>query len=80
LNAAHELIFENLVKRGHRIAVFHGHSSITYLDLAQNVNRFGHLLLGLGLRPRERVASNSRTGPNAFMRSWVAFKPGSGRC
>ena len=56
MNATHELIYENLVKRGHRIAVFHGHNSFTYLDLAQNVNRFGHLLLGLGLRPRERVA------------------------
>ena len=56
MNATHELIYENLVKRGHRIAVFHGHNSFTYLDLAQNINRFGHLLLGLGLRPRERVA------------------------
>jgi benzoate-CoA ligase len=56
LNAAHELIFENLDKRGHRVAVFHSQDSLTYLDLARNVNRFGHLLLGLGLRPRERVA------------------------
>ena len=56
MNAAHELIFENRDQRGHRSAVFHGQESLTYLDLARNVNRFGHLLLGLGLRPRERVA------------------------
>lgn len=56
MNAAHELIFEHLAGRGQRTAVIHGPNRLTYLELARNINRFGRLLLGLGLRPRERVA------------------------
>ena len=62
-NVADELLRENLDRRGHRTAVFYDESSLTFLELARSVNRFGNLLLGLGVRPRERVVIQLADSP-----------------
>lgn len=65
-NAAHELLRENLDQRGHRAAVFYDESSLTFFELAGSVNRFGNLLLGLDVRPRERVVIQLPDAPECL--------------
>ncbi len=55
-NAAHDLIERNLAAgRAGKVAYIDDSGSYTYGDLAERVNRCANLLLGLGLRPEERV-------------------------
>lgn len=57
LNAAAELVDAHLAQgRADKIAILSGERAITYRQLAEAVNRFGHALLELGVRLEERVA------------------------
>ncbi|MBL8491255.1 MAG: AMP-binding protein, partial [Rhodocyclaceae bacterium] len=55
-NAAHDLIERNLAAgRRDRIAYIDDAGEYTFGDLAERADRCGNALLGLGLRPEERV-------------------------
>jgi benzoate-CoA ligase len=55
-NAAHDLIGRNLAAgRGDKVAYVDDAGSYTYGDLADRINRCANALIGLGLRPEERV-------------------------
>ena len=55
-NAAHDLIEHNLAAgRASKIAYIDDGSAYTYGELAERVNRCANALIGLGLRPEERV-------------------------
>jgi benzoate-CoA ligase len=55
-NAAHDLIERNLAAgRGDKVAYIDDAGSYTYRDLADRINRCADALIGLGLRPEERV-------------------------
>ena len=55
-NAAHDLIARNLAAgRDGKLAYVDDAGSYTYGDLADRVNRCANALVGLGLRPEERV-------------------------
>jgi benzoate-CoA ligase len=55
-NAAHDLIQRNLAAgRGDKTAFIDDAGSVTYAQLATRVDRAANALLGLGLRPEDRV-------------------------
>ena len=55
-NAAHDLIERNLrAGRGGKVAYHDAAGSYTYSELAQRVNRFANVLLGLGVQMEQRV-------------------------
>ena len=56
MNAAVELIDRPIARGwGDRPVYFFGERRITYRELARDVNRLGNALLGLGIRPGDRV-------------------------
>ena len=57
LNAAEALVDSHLAEgRGEKTALLSGDRAISYRQLSEAVNRFGHALLELGVRMEERVA------------------------
>ena len=55
-NAAAYFVDRHLLEgRGHKIAIECGEQRVTYAQLAERVNRLGNALLGLDVRPEERV-------------------------
>jgi benzoate-CoA ligase len=57
LNAAEALVDCHLAQgRAEKTAILSGQRAISYGQLAESVNRFGHALLELGVRMEERVA------------------------
>lgn len=57
LNAATIFIDRHLDEgRSDKPAIHCGDTTVTYRELAENVNRFGNVLLGLGVRMEERIA------------------------
>src|SRR5271157_4384925 len=57
LNAAEVLVDAHLAQgRAEKTAILSGERAISYRQLAEAVNRFGHALLELGVRMEERVA------------------------
>ena len=64
LNAAVEFVDRPIAQGwgGRRVYLF-GQLRITYEDLARDVNRFGNALLGLGIRPGDRVLLRIRDRP-----------------
>jgi acyl-coenzyme A synthetase/AMP-(fatty) acid ligase len=57
LNAASLFIDRHIGEgRAAKSAIFCGDSVVTYRDLYENVNRFGNVLLNLGVRVEERIA------------------------
>ena len=57
LNAAEALVDCHLAQgRAEKTAILSGQRAISYCQLAESVNRFGHALLELGVRMEERVA------------------------
>ena len=57
LNAATIFIDRHLKEgRADKPAILCGDATVTYRELFENVNRFGNVLLGLGVRMEERVA------------------------
>jgi len=57
LNAAAVFVDSHLEQgRADKLAILCGDETVTYKDLYEGVNRFGNVLLGLGVRMEERVA------------------------
>ena len=56
--------------RGDRVALY-GAASVSYRELASLQNRAGNVLLGLGVRPEDRVLLALSDGPE-FVACWYA--------
>jgi benzoate-CoA ligase family protein len=63
--------------RGTRVIIRqHGGGTVTYAELAENVNRAGNALTGLGLGPGERLLMMVKDAPEFFYAFWGAIKAG----
>ncbi|MGZ6142876.1 MAG: AMP-binding protein, partial [Myxococcales bacterium] len=62
--------------RGAKVAIRCAPGEVTYAELAQNVNRCGNALLGLGVRPGDRVLVVVKDSPEFFYLFWGAIKAG----
>jgi benzoate-CoA ligase family protein len=60
--------------RGGKIAIRTAESAVTYEELAANVNRSANALVGLGLRPGERMLMVVKDCPAFFYLFWGAIK------
>ncbi len=63
--------------RGERVALHWNAQTITYAQLAANVNRVGNALLRLGVRPEERVLLAAFDSPEFVYSFWGAIKIGA---
>ena len=62
--------------RGARAAIRTASETVTYDQLADRVNRAGNLLLGLGLKPGDRLLMVVKDCPAFFYLFWGAIKAG----
>jgi benzoate-CoA ligase family protein len=62
--------------RGDRIALRHPGGEVSYAQLAENVNRAGNALLGLGIAPGDRMVMAALDEPMFFYVFWGAIKAG----
>lgn len=62
--------------RGRSVALRHAGGEVTYAELADNVARAGNVLLGLGLKPGERMIMAAVDDPMFFFVFWGAIKAG----
>jgi benzoate-CoA ligase family protein len=62
--------------RGDRPAIVGAFGTVTYAALAENVNRCGNALKGLGLSPAARVLMMVKDCPEFFYLFWGAIKAG----
>src|SRR5512143_2501810 len=62
--------------RGPKVAIRCRAGDVTYAELAANVNRCGNALLGLGLRPGQRMLILVKDSPEFFYLFWGAIKAG----
>ncbi len=63
--------------RGDRVALRWNDQSVTYAQLAANVNRAGNALLRLGVRPEERIVVAAWDSPDFVYSFWGAMKIGA---
>ena len=77
LNAASALVDCHLTDRAEKVAIVSGERALTYRQLAEAVNRFGNVLLGLGVRMEERVALLLPDSPEWVMAFFGAIKIGA---
>src|SRR5450631_3253133 len=76
-NVAVSFIDRHIVEgRGAKVAIRTADSAVTYDDLAANVNRSANALVGLGLRPGERMLMVVKDCPAFFYLFWGAIKAG----
>ncbi len=62
--------------RGAKAAIRTAHETVTYAELAERVNRAGHALLALGLKPGDRLLMVVKDCPAFFYLFWGAIKAG----
>ncbi len=62
--------------RGSKVVIRSREGDVTYGELAEQVNRAGNALLGLGLKPGERVLMVIKDAPEFFYVFWGAIKAG----
>ena len=62
--------------RGAKAAIRTAHETVTYAQLAERVNRAGNALLGLGLKPGDRLLMVVKDCPAFFYLFWGAIKAG----
>ena len=62
--------------RGAKAAIRTASETITYAELAERVNRTGNALLGLGLKPGDRLLMVVKDSPAFFYLFWGAIKAG----
>src|SRR5471032_3709525 len=62
--------------RGAKAAIRTTHETVTYAELAERVNRAGHALLALGLKPGDRLLMVVKDCPAFFYLFWGAIKAG----
>ncbi|HEX3761724.1 MAG TPA: benzoate-CoA ligase family protein [Kofleriaceae bacterium] len=62
--------------RGGKVAIRCAASEVTYTELAEQVNRCGNALVGLGVAPGERLLMVVKDCPEFFYLFWGAIKAG----
>lgn len=62
--------------RAQAVALRHAGGEVSYAELAENVARAGNVLLGLGLKPGERMIMAAIDDPMFFFVFWGAIKAG----
>jgi benzoate-CoA ligase family protein len=62
--------------RGAKAAIRTAHETVTYAELAERVNRAGNALLGLGMKPGDRLLMVVKDCPAFFYLFWGAIKAG----
>ena len=62
--------------RGAKAVIRTAHETVTYAELAAHVNRAGNVLLGLGLKPGDRMLMMVKDCPAFFYLFWGAIKAG----
>ena len=62
--------------RGAKAAIRTAEETVTYAELAERVNRAGNALLGLGLKPGDRLLMVVKDCPAFFYLFWGAIKAG----
>jgi benzoate-CoA ligase family protein len=62
--------------RGAKAAIRTASETVTYAELAERVNRAGNALLGLGLKPGDRLLMMVKDCPAFFYLFWGAIKAG----
>lgn len=62
--------------RSQKVAIRTVAGDVTYGELAERVNRCGHVLRGLGLAPGDRLLMIVNDGPEFFYLFWGAIKTG----
>jgi benzoate-CoA ligase family protein len=62
--------------RGAKAAIRTAHETVSYAELAERVNRTGNALLGLGLKPGDRLLMVVKDCPAFFYLFWGAIKAG----
>ncbi|MBW8017976.1 MAG: benzoate-CoA ligase family protein [Planctomycetes bacterium] len=78
LNAAAVFVDSHLQQgRADKTAILYGDETITYQGLYEGVNRFGNVLLGLGIRMEERVAIIMPDSPECVYAFFGAIKIGA---
>jgi len=78
LNAASLFIDRHIGEgRAAKSAIFCGDSVVTYRDLYENVNRFGNVLLNLGVRVEERIAIVMPDSPECVYAFFGTMKIGA---
>lgn len=77
-NAAYLFIDRHLTEgRGKKVVIRTADGeSVTYVELAEKVNRCGNALLGLGIQPGQRVLMMVKDCPEFFYIFWGAIKAG----
>ncbi|HXG21793.1 MAG TPA: benzoate-CoA ligase family protein [Methylomirabilota bacterium] len=77
-NAASAFIDRHILEgRGERVALRCHEQTVTYAQLAANVNRVGNALQRLGVRPEERVVMAVVDSPEFVYSFWGAIKIGA---
>ncbi len=77
-NAVEAFIDKHLAAgRGDRVALCWNDQTVTYAQLAANVNRVGNVFLRLGIRPEERVLLAVFDSPAFVYSFWGALKIGA---
>ena len=77
-NAVEAFIDKHLAAgRGDRVALLWNDQTVTYAQLAANVNRAGNVFLRLGIRPEERVLLAVFDSPEFVYSFWGALKIGA---
>ncbi len=78
LNAAESLVDCHLAQgRAEKTAILSGDRAISYRQLAEGVNRFGHVLLDLGVQMEQRVAILMPDSPELVYAFFGAIKIGA---
>jgi hypothetical protein len=62
--------------RGAKVAIRTATEAVTYAELAERVARCGNALLGLGIKPGDRLGMVVLDGPEFFYLFWGAVKAG----
>ena len=76
-NAAEQFIDRHITEgRGNKVAIRTLQREVTYVELAENVNRFGNALTSLGIRPGDRILMVVKDCPDFFSLFWGAVKTG----
>ena len=77
-NAATHFVDRNVANgRGDHVAIECGDARVTYAEVARHVNRCGHALRGIGVRPEDRVLLLLLDGPEFVYSFFGAIKIGA---
>jgi len=77
LNASYFLVDKNAYEIPEKIAIYYKDKKITYKSLAEDVNRFGNALKGLGIKKGDRFVCRMPNRPEAVISLLAGIKIGA---